>query len=61
MLKVIFLATLFISSANAIAAQTAQRDAHSLKQPDEFFRVDPGKTLQLIKRIKEAGGRHVAS
>lgn len=29
--------------------------------PDQLSRVDPGKTLQLIKRIRAAGEGHVAS
>lgn len=59
MLKAIFLTTLILLPAIA-AAVPAGRTAQ-FASPQEVARVDPGKTLRLIKRIKDAGGRHVAS
>ncbi len=60
MFKAILIASFFVTGTPVCAAQDAV--APGLRNADqEVHRVDPGKTLKLIKRIKDAGGRGVAS
>jgi hypothetical protein len=42
-------------------AETVRCDFGTHAENHEISRVDPGKTLRLIKRIKDAGGSHIAS
>ncbi|MGB3316099.1 MAG: hypothetical protein WBB85_16985 [Albidovulum sp.] len=61
MTKAIFLAVLVAAMPAIGAAETAQSGFGTETGIHELSRVDPGKTLKLIKRIKDAGGSHIAS
>ncbi|WP_347313398.1 hypothetical protein [Defluviimonas sp. SAOS-178_SWC] len=61
MVKIIILASIAATAAAPVrAAESVTRPA-CLTGQNEVQRVDPGKTLKLIKRIKDAGGPRFAS
>lgn len=61
MIKAILIASIAVAAAMPVRAAESARAPVFLSGQDEVQRVDPGKTLKLIKRIKDAGGPHVAS
>ncbi len=61
MTKAIFLAALVATIPTMGTAEAVQNDLGTGATVHELSRVDPGKTLKLIKRIKDAGGSHIAS
>ncbi|OYX42601.1 MAG: hypothetical protein B7Z02_11445 [Rhodobacterales bacterium 32-67-9] len=61
MIKVIILASIAAASAAPLHAAPDTGISPHLTGVDEVQRVDPGKTLKLIKRIRDAGGARIAS
>jgi hypothetical protein len=61
MTKAIFLAVLVAAAPAIGAAESTPNGLGADASINEVSRVDPGKTLKLIKRIKDAGGSHIAS
>ena len=61
MTRAIFLAVSIAAFPAIGAAETAHDGFSAEAGIHELSRVDPRKTLKLIKRIKDAGGSHIAS
>jgi len=58
MIRITLTSAMLVAAMPVFAAPLSPVDQWS---QDSVHRVDPGKTLKLIKRIRDAGDGHIAS